>query len=81
MTEEDSNDRHGDYTDPSESGLRSGKGNGFLKKLLRIDIHDKKEKSNGENIDDNDSNNEHGDYTDPEESGLRSGTGFLSGIL
>lgn len=29
-----SDNEHGDYTDPEESGLRSGKGNGFFRRLL-----------------------------------------------
>lgn len=32
MTDED--DDHGEYTDPSTSGLRCGKGNGFFRRLL-----------------------------------------------
>ena len=27
-------DDHGEYTDPMESGLRSGKGTGFFRRLL-----------------------------------------------
>lgn len=34
MTDERSSGDHGEYTDPSESGLRSGKGNGLLRRFF-----------------------------------------------
>ncbi len=34
MDEQNSTEDHGKYTDPEKSGLRSGKGTGFFRRLL-----------------------------------------------
>jgi len=34
MEQNDPGEDHGDYTNPKESGLRSGKGNGFFRRLV-----------------------------------------------
>jgi len=71
-----------DYTDPSESALRSQQGSGFIGRIFFRSVNDSNPSSETQLRNEVPAEDEY-EYTDPAESGLRSGkgSGFISNIF
>jgi len=82
MDETERSDAGYNYTDPSESAIRSRKGSGFIGRIFFESVNESNQPSESQLNDEEGTEDEY-DYTDPSESGLRSekGSGFISNIF